>query len=79
MSVVMRPVRVSFSITFSIEMSEPSVMRAATITKAAELGSPGTSMVWALSSRWPVIAIWRPSSLVSLAMSAPKAFNMRSV
>ena len=37
-------------------------MSAATIGKAAELGSPGMSMACALSSRWPSIAMWRPSS-----------------
>ena len=47
-SVSMSPVRVGFSMMFSITMSEPSVMSAATIGKAAEEGSPGTSMVLGL-------------------------------
>src|SRR5688572_16794391 len=49
-SVVRRPVRVGLSTTLSIVTSESVVMRAATIPKAAELGSAGTSMLCAVSS-----------------------------
>ena len=78
-SVSISPVRVGFSMMFSITMSEPGVMRAATMGKAAEDGSPGTSRACAFSSCWPSMVMWRPSGFCSTVICAPKPFSMRSV
>ncbi len=57
----MRPARSGFIITPSITMSEPGVTSAATMGKAADDGSAGTTTGRALSSGRPVRVIRRPS------------------
>ena len=80
-SVSIRPVRVGLRSTFSTVTSEPSTISAATIGKAAELGSPGTTITCGFRD-------WRrrrggsaraPSSPGSISIAAPKAASMRSV
>ena len=69
-----------FIITPSIMMSEPSAISAATIGKAAEEGSPGTTTGEGRSSGWPVRVMRRPASPCgSTITSAPKWRSMRSV
>ena len=58
--------------------SEPSTISAAQTGNAAELGSRGTVMVWGVSSGWPVSVITRPSSVISVVISAPKPASIRS-
>ena len=72
--------RVGFISTFSIVMSDPGVISAATSGKAAEEGSPGTAMVWRVSVPWPVTRMMRaPSAPTSTSISAPKPFSIFSV
>ena len=79
-SVVMRPVRCSLSSTFSTVTSEPGVISAATIGKAAEDGSPGTSMAWAFSSGRPLRRMMRaPCSSIVTEISVPKPASIFSV
>ena len=71
--------RVGLSPTFSITRSDPGTSSAATTKKAADEGSPGTSMVWGLSSASPTSWIVRvPSGATSTDSCAPKPFSMRS-
>ena len=65
-SVSSSPVRVGFISTFSIMMSEPGTISAATSGKPAEDGSPGTAMIWPVSLPWPSMRMWRTPSLVGL-------------
>ena len=55
--VVIRPVRVGFNMMFSMVMSEPLVISAATMGKAADEGSPGMAMCCAVNSCPPVSEI----------------------
>ena len=78
--VVTRPVRVGFIRTFSTTMSEPGTISAATIGKAAEEGSPGTTIVRPVSFPWPCSLMCRtPSRSVSTSISAPKPASIFSV
>ncbi len=68
------PVRVGFTPTFRISSSEPGVVSAATMKKAADEISAGTEISWAVSSEPP-----RTVTPVSLAVIlAPKSRNIRS-
>ncbi len=79
-SVVISPVRSGFRPTFSTTTREPGTSSAATIGKAAEDGSPGTSTGAATSSGWPSSRITRPCSGVSCTETvAPKWRSMFSV
>ena len=72
--------RVGFISTFSMMMSEPGTISAATSGKPAEDGSPGTAMVWPVSLPWPSMKMWRtPCSSVSTSRLAPKPFSIFSV
>jgi hypothetical protein len=60
-------------------MSLPGTIVAATAKKAAEDGSPGTTMVCGFSSASPVSMITRPSGVGSTVSCAPKPASMRSL
>ena len=80
LSTVMRPVRVGFSITASMRISDPGTMRAATMGKAADEGSAGTCTWLARSSGWPVkVMAVKPPSIFWRRTTAPKWVSMRSV
>ena len=69
----MRPVRVGLRRMLSSTTSLSRVIRAATRGKAAELGSPGTAIAVAASSRSPVTVMRRwPSAAVAMSSVAPK-------
>ena len=73
---VIRPVRVGFISTFSMVMSEPGTISAATSGKPAEDGSPGTAMIWPVSLPWPSMRMWRtPSLSVSTVEIGAKALQ----
>ena len=79
-SVSSSPVRVGFISTFSMVMSEPGTISAATSGKPADDGSPGTAMVWPVSLPWPSMLICRtPSRSVSTSTLAPNPFSIFSV
>ena len=79
-SVSTSPKRVGFISTFSTVTSEPSTISAATIGKAAELGSPGTTIFCGLRLARPSSRMIRaPSSPVPVSIAAPKAASIRSV
>ena len=78
-SVVSRPERSGLVITPSTTMSEPGVMSAATIGKAAEEGSAGTMTGLGLSSGRPCRVMRRPSPSISTRTSAPKWASIFSV
>lgn len=79
-SVLKRPVRCSLSRTSATVTSDPGVISAATIGKAADDGSHGTVISCGASVAGPVSEMTRaPSASISTEMSAPKPASMRSV
>ena len=81
-SVVMRPLRSGLVITSVRISSEPGVINAATIGKAADEGSAGTVTGAGASSGSPLSAILRPwpaGPLESTRTLAPKCVSSRSV
>ncbi len=65
--------------TLRMVMSLPGTMSAATIGKAADEGSPGTSMICGRNSASPVMVMMRPSGDGSVRICAPKPASMRSL
>ena len=78
-SVTISPVRVGFISTFSMTMSEPGTIRAATSGKPAEDGSPGTAIVRRELALAVDADVAHALSSVSTARSAPKPFSIFSV
>jgi len=78
-SAVTMPLRVGFIPTFSTTNSLPGTIDAATSQKAAEEGSPGTTIDCGFSSASPVIEMIRPSGTSSTLSAAPKPVSIRSL
>ena len=79
-SVVMSPVRSGLVMTSVTITSEPGTIRAATIGKAAEEGSAGTTTGAGRSSGSPLSVILRPCGPSGTTVtSAPKCASRRSV
>ena len=76
-----RPVRSGLSPTPSIVTSEPGTISAATSGKAAEDGSPGTTIGAAASSGWPSTVMRRPPPSLGLGRDRARrnGASMRSV